>query len=105
MYTNPRGAIAFLAPSRSPVEQTLYEALRAATCGDNSSRVVGLGPAASPHSKGLRSPADATPEALCVCYHTDGRGRAAYHVSLIFNGPRDRHGPGPDAVPFDAAPD
>ena len=106
METTSQGATALPALSHSPVEQTLYEALRAATCGDNPSRVVSLGPAAAPHrSKGPRSPGDVTPKTSYACYHTDGRTRAAYYVSLVFNGPRDRHGPGPDAVPFDAAPD
>ena len=39
METTPQGATALLALSHSPVEQALYEALRAATCGENRSCV------------------------------------------------------------------
>jgi DNA-binding CsgD family transcriptional regulator len=39
METNSQGAIALLALSHSPVEQTLYEVLRAATGGDKASCV------------------------------------------------------------------
>jgi DNA-binding CsgD family transcriptional regulator len=42
METTSQGAIALLALSHSPVEQTLYEALRAATGGDNASSVGSL---------------------------------------------------------------
>ena len=42
METTSQGAIALLALSHSPVEQALYEALRAATCGDNASCVGSL---------------------------------------------------------------
>src|SRR3712207_3868213 len=42
MDTNPQGAMALLALSHSPVEQALYEALRAATCGDKQSCVGSL---------------------------------------------------------------
>lgn len=42
METTSEGATALLALSHSPVEQTLYEALRAATCGDNASCVGSL---------------------------------------------------------------
>jgi len=40
--TTSQGAIALLALSHSPVEQALYEALRAATCGENQSCVGSL---------------------------------------------------------------
>ena len=42
METTSEGATALLALSHSPVEQTLYEALRAATCGENQSCVGSL---------------------------------------------------------------
>jgi DNA-binding CsgD family transcriptional regulator len=42
METTSEGATALLALSHSPVEQALYEALRAATCGDNASCVGSL---------------------------------------------------------------
>src|ERR687884_604962 len=42
METTSQGAIALLALSHSPVEHSLYEALRAATCGDNTSCVGSL---------------------------------------------------------------
>lgn len=42
MVTNIEGATALLALSHSPVEQTLYEALRSAAQGENSSIVRGL---------------------------------------------------------------
>jgi DNA-binding CsgD family transcriptional regulator len=42
METTPQGSIALLALSHSPVEQALYEALRAETCGDNASCVGSL---------------------------------------------------------------
>jgi len=42
METNSQGAVALLALSHSPVEQTLYEALRAATGGDEASCVGSL---------------------------------------------------------------
>src|SRR5215203_5439682 len=42
MDTTPQGAMALLALSHSPVEQALYEALRAATCGENRSCVGSL---------------------------------------------------------------
>src|SRR5919112_1967286 len=42
METTSQGAIALLALSHSPVEHALYEALRAATCGDNTSCVGSL---------------------------------------------------------------
>lgn len=42
METTSQGAIALLALSHSPVEQTLYEALRAATCGAKQSCVGSL---------------------------------------------------------------
>jgi DNA-binding CsgD family transcriptional regulator len=42
METTSQGAISLLALSHSPVEQALYEALRAATCGDNKSCVGSL---------------------------------------------------------------
>src|SRR5215207_2168914 len=42
MDTTTQGAMALLALSHSPVEQALYEALRAATCGQNASCVGSL---------------------------------------------------------------
>lgn len=42
METTSPGAVALLALSHSPVEQALYEALRAAACGDNASCVGSL---------------------------------------------------------------
>src|SRR5215210_6519469 len=42
METTSEGATALLALSHSPVEQALYEALRAATCGQNASCVGSL---------------------------------------------------------------
>src|SRR5215211_1516756 len=42
METTLQGATALLALSHSPVEQALYEALRAATCGENASCVGSL---------------------------------------------------------------
>src|ERR1044072_6578911 len=42
METTSQGAIALLALSHSSVEQALYEALRAATCGDKGSCVGSL---------------------------------------------------------------
>jgi DNA-binding CsgD family transcriptional regulator len=42
METTSQGAIALLALSHSPVEHALYEALRAATCGENTSCVGSL---------------------------------------------------------------
>ena len=42
METTSEGATALLALSHSPVEHALYEALRAATCGDNASCVGSL---------------------------------------------------------------
>ncbi|MBV9926116.1 MAG: hypothetical protein JOZ96_13945 [Acidobacteria bacterium] len=42
METTSQGAIALLALSHSPVEQALYEALRTATCVDNTSCVGSL---------------------------------------------------------------
>src|SRR3712207_4034938 len=42
MERNSQGAIALLALSHSPVEQTLYEVLRAATGGDDASCVGSL---------------------------------------------------------------
>jgi DNA-binding CsgD family transcriptional regulator len=42
MDTTPQGAMALLALSHSPVEQALYEALCAATCGQNQSCVGSL---------------------------------------------------------------
>ncbi len=42
METTSQGAIALLALSHSPVEQALYEALRAAVCGENRSCVGSL---------------------------------------------------------------
>lgn len=42
METTPQGATALLALSHSPIEQALYEALRAATCGANQSCVGSL---------------------------------------------------------------
>jgi DNA-binding CsgD family transcriptional regulator len=42
MDTTPQGALALLALSHSPVEHLLYEALRAATCGENTSCVGSL---------------------------------------------------------------
>ncbi|MDT5271677.1 MAG: hypothetical protein QOH49_3863 [Acidobacteriota bacterium] len=42
MEMTSQGAVALLALSHSPGEQTLYEALRAATCGDNTSCVGSL---------------------------------------------------------------
>ncbi|MFL6337267.1 MAG: response regulator transcription factor [Pyrinomonadaceae bacterium] len=42
MDTTPQGAMALLALSHSPVEQALYEALRAATCGKHQSCVGSL---------------------------------------------------------------
>lgn len=42
METTAQGAIALLALSHSPVEQSLYEALRSATCGENRSCVGSL---------------------------------------------------------------
>src|SRR5215211_729414 len=42
METTLQGATALLALSHSPVEQVLYEALRAATCGENQSCVGSL---------------------------------------------------------------
>lgn len=42
METTSEGANALLALSHSPVEQALYEALRAATCGQNASCVGSL---------------------------------------------------------------
>jgi hypothetical protein len=105
METTSQGAIALPTLGHSPVGQALYEALRGAACGDNVSRVGSLSPAAAPGADVPRSPITVTPESSYVCYHTDGRRRTGYYVSLVFNGPRDRHGPDPDAAPFDAAPD
>lgn len=42
MDTTPQAAMSLLALSHSPVEQALYEALRAATCGANQSSVGSL---------------------------------------------------------------
>ncbi len=42
MNTNPQAAMSLLALSHSPVEQALYEALRAATGGAGSSSVGNL---------------------------------------------------------------
>jgi DNA-binding CsgD family transcriptional regulator len=42
LETTSQGAIALLALSHSPVEQALYEALRAAVCGENRSCVGSL---------------------------------------------------------------
>ena len=105
METNFQGEISLPALGHPPVGQALYEAVCAAARGDNVSRVGSLSPAAAPVAEEPRSPITVTAESSYVCYHTDERRRTTYYVRLVFNGPRDRHGPDPDAAPFDAALD